>query len=139
MCKQICQKITKITSLLFSDDSAYYNSSLAGKYCLFDNFVELVYNLSEQGKEFLDVSAPDALIKSFQLTRDLTNRQVVDLSMLLRSILLLYITPLMVSLQVRYINSMTFLFWNWSAVTLQPIYLYQFVTLLLHIFVLGAK
>lgn len=36
-----------------------------------------MYNLSEQGKEFLDVSASEMLVQSFQLTRDLTNRQVV--------------------------------------------------------------
>ena len=36
-----------------------------------------MYNLSDQGKDVLDVAASEMLVQSFQLTRDLTNRQVV--------------------------------------------------------------
>lgn len=38
--------------------------------------LELVYTLSEQGKEFMHVALPNELIPSFQLTRDLINRKV---------------------------------------------------------------
>ena len=108
-------------------------------FLIFCIFVELVYNLSEQGKEFLDVSASEMLVQSFQLTRDLTNRQVVAISLWLHSIPQLFITPWAVSIQDRSTNFMTLSFWTWSVMMQQSICLFRFVIPLLPICVLYAK
>lgn len=108
-------------------------------FLIFCIFVELVYNLSEQGKEFLDVSASEMLVQSFQLTRDLTNRQVVAISLWLHSIPQLFITPWTVSTQARSTNFMTLSFWTWSVMMQQSICLFRFVIPLLPICVLCAK
>lgn len=108
-------------------------------FLIFCIIAELVYNLSEQGKEFLDVSASEMLVQSFQLTRDLTNRQVVAIPCWLHSIPQLFITPWTVSTQVRSTNSMTLSFWTWSVMMQQSICLFRFVIPLLPICVLYAK
>ena len=77
---------------------------------------ELIYNLSEQGKEFLDVSAPAGLVQSFQLTRELTNRQVSYVFCLKCSIHPLFITPSTVNPLGRSTNCMILWSWMWSAV-----------------------
>ena len=76
-CRQMNQKVSKVTSLFYTSNSISYCSPFAGLEGCWNQCVETVYNLSEQGKESLWVSLPKELKGAFEETRSMVHRQVV--------------------------------------------------------------
>lgn len=75
-CRQMNQKVSKVVSLFYTSNSISYCSPFAGLKGCGNQCVEIVYNLSEQGKESLWVSLPKELKSAFEETRAMTHRQV---------------------------------------------------------------